>query len=241
MAESPLRDLAQHLRMLAVPMLSDVQMLQLYVSTSDGTAFAAIVRRHGKMVHGVCRRVLGQGPDVDDVFQAVFLVLSQKAASIRQQSGLANWLHGVALRLARKLRSQRARDRRAEQRGKEPAMHDDPSAAAELREWGTILDEELARLPALNRDALIVCLMEGQSHAEAARRLGWPLGTLKGRLLRGRTMLRKRLEQRGVTLSAVALSIVLSEAAKAAVPAGLIGTTVQSALRKMGSAKVAGL
>jgi WD40 repeat protein len=120
-------------------------------------------------------------------------------------------------------------------------MHDDPSAIAAFREWGAILDEELARLPAVNRDALIVCLMEGQSYADAARRLGWPLGTLKSRLLRGRTMLRKRLEERGVVMSDVALSVTMSEATKAAVPAGLIGTTLQGAVGKVVSAKVAAL
>jgi RNA polymerase sigma factor (sigma-70 family) len=241
MAETPLRSVAQQVQLLAIPLLSDAELLQRFVGTNDEAMFAALVRRHGKMVHGVCRRVLGAGPDVDDVFQAVFLVLSRKAESIRKQAGLANWLHGVAFRVARKVRAQRKRRWRLEACGKVAAMHDDPSAAAELREWGAILDEELARLPAVNRDALIVCLMEGQSHADAARHLGWPLGTLKGRLLRGRALLRKRLEERGVALSDVALSVALSEASRAAVPAGLIGTTVQGVARKVVSARVAAL
>src|SRR5579862_4047887 len=215
MAVDPLNTVVQHLRVLAAKQLTDRQLLQHFIRNADDAAFGALVRRHGRLVFGVCRRVLGKGPDAEDVFQATFVVLARKAAAIHNQTALGSWLYRVAYRLALQLRSQRGRRRQKEiapegcleQIAEAPSMHTDPAERAYLREWGTILDEEMQRLPPQCRDAVVACLMQGLSNAEAAKQLGWPVGTLKTRLQRGREMLRQRLERRGVALSALGLSV----------------------------------
>ena len=196
------------------------------------------MHRHGKLVFTVCRRVLGTGPDQDDAFQATFAVLATKHAGIRKQGSVASWLY-VAYRLALQLKARRTRRQKREgncgdldQFLETPAMRVDPAARAILSELGTILDEELQLLPAGWRDALILCHLEGLSTAEAARRLGWPHGTLKGRLQRARERLRQRMQRRGVTLSAMGLALVLTEQAMATVPAKLVRAAVRWAAPK---------
>jgi RNA polymerase sigma factor (sigma-70 family) len=248
MASARFANVLDYLRAVAAPQRSDGQLLQRYVQAADAAAFALLVRRHGPLVHGVCRRIVGPGPDQEDVFQATFLVLSQKAASIQKQTSVAEWLHGVAYRLAMRVKSRRARHWRRE-RTNETGLEQivdtapspiDPAAQASMRELGAILDQELRQLPNGCRDALVMCLMEGLSHVEAARRLGWPVGTLKGRLQRGRELLRQRLERRGVSVSAVALSVVLAEQA-AAVPPTLVKATLACVARQAIPAKVVAL
>jgi RNA polymerase sigma factor (sigma-70 family) len=223
MAVVPLTGVLHHVRSLEVADLNDQQLVQRFAGSADHAAFAALVRRHGSLVLGVCRRVLGPGPDLDDAFQATFVVLARKAAAIRKQTSVASWLYGVAYRLALKLRIRRGRRQRREtslqQTVETQAMRVDPAARASLTELGAILDEELQKIPAPCRDALLLCHLEGLSNSEAAQHLGWPLGTLKGRVQRGRDLLRKRLQRRGVTLSATALVLALAEQALAAVPA----------------------
>jgi RNA polymerase sigma factor (sigma-70 family) len=234
---------------LAAVEISDAQLVERFVDAADEAAFTALVHRHGRMVLGVCRRVLGAGPDLEDVFQATFVVLARKVRTIRKRESVASWLHGVAYHLATKVRSQRTRRRQREittdnaldQIEEAQTMHVDPSVRASLRELGSILDEELQRLPAGCRVAAILCLIEGLSHSEAAQQLGLPLGTLKARIQRGRTLLRQRLERRGVALSAGVLSVVLTEQATAAVSATLIRATVQGAAHNAVSARVAAL
>jgi RNA polymerase sigma factor (sigma-70 family) len=229
MAAAPLTDVVQHLHTLTADTQSDGQLLGGFARTGDEAAFAALVRRHGPLVLGVCRRVLGSGPDLDDAFQATFLVLARKAGSIRRQTSVGCWLHAVARRLAQQLRARQARRRTHEQTSGQPldavaetpAMSADPVRCVGLRELGRILDEELASLPQTCREALVACHLEGLSHTEAAAQLRWPLGTLKARLQRGRELLRRRLEKRGVTLSAAGLAVVLAEQASAMVPAAL--------------------
>jgi RNA polymerase sigma factor (sigma-70 family) len=249
MAADPLHMVVQHLRVLAAKELTDRQLVARFVTTKDEAAFEVLVRRHGRLVHSVCRRILGVGPDMEDAFQATFAVLARKAASIRKRMSLGSWLYGVAYRLAMQARSQRGRLRRRESTASdtldliagEQTMYTDPAERASLREWGTILDEELQRLPAGCRDALVTCLMCGLSNVEAAKQLGWPLGTLKTRLQRGRDLLRERLERRGVALSAIALSLVLTEQARAVVPAALVRATVQGVTQNALSVTVAAL
>jgi RNA polymerase sigma factor (sigma-70 family) len=248
MAKAKFANVLDYLRAVAAPQLSDGQLLQRYLSGGDAAAFAVLVRRHGPLVHGLCRRIVGPGPDLDDVFQATFLVLSQKAASIRKQGSVAEWLHGVAYRLATRVKSRRDRRWRREQTidGKleqiaDPApTHRDPATQAAMREVGSILDQELQRLPKGYGDALVLCLMEGLSHVEAARRLGCPVGTLHARVQRGRELLRQRLERRGVSLSAVALSVVIAERA-VAVPPALVHGTLECVSGQGASAKVVAL
>ena len=163
---------------------SDGQLLDLFVRKRDEAAFAAVVRRHGPMVLGVCRRVLGNSTDAEDAFQAAFLVLARKAASIGRRSLLAQWLHGVAYYTARRLRRANAR-RAARERPladvREPVACDGVDLNEELL---AILDEELGRLPERYRKPILLCDLEGITRREAARLIGCPEGTVAGRLAR---------------------------------------------------------
>jgi RNA polymerase sigma factor (sigma-70 family) len=249
MAASSLQNVVHHLRLLAANGLTNRQLLAEFIATGDEAAFAALVRRHGRLVFAVSRRVLGPGPDIDDVFQATFVVLSRKASSIRNQNSVASWLYGVAYRLAMKVRKRRAHRRRHEQPAEsfldqvaeKETMLTNPESRTSLSELGLIVDNEMQRLPADCRDAVVTCLMQGLGHAEAAKQLGWPLGTLKTRLQRGRELLRERLERRGVGLSAVALSVVLAEQAQRLVPLALTRATIERVTQHAVSATVAAL
>jgi RNA polymerase sigma factor (sigma-70 family) len=245
MAATPLTYVLRHARALADDQQSDQELVQRFAATADEAAFAALVRRHGPLVLGVCRHVLGAGPDPDDAFQATFLVLARKAGSIRRRNSVASWLYGVAYRLSLQLRRRRSRRHRRENLLPQPpegqAVHSEPASLASLRELGAILDEELQRLPASYRDALVLCHLEGLSHFEAARQLGCPLGTLKGWVCRARVLLRKRLQRRGVDLSVMGLVIALAEQARAAVPAPLLRAAVGCAVPGAASARVAAL
>src|SRR6059036_3171365 len=171
----------------------DDQLLSKFVSSRDEDAFHEIVRRHGAMVHGVCRRVLRNDADADDAFQAVFLVLVRKADSVRPGNRLGNWLYGVAVNVARKGREVLARRRTHELVG--DVVQAEASASGELRE---VIDEELTRLPADYRAAVVVCDLEGRTRKEAASQLGWNEGTVASRLARARAILADRLARRGV-------------------------------------------
>jgi RNA polymerase sigma factor (sigma-70 family) len=174
---------------------TDRHLLRRYVRNRDEEAFAVLLRRYGPMVMGVCRRVLAQAEEAEDAFQATFLVLLRRASSISQPELLGNWLYGVACRIARKARAQSTR--RAQQERPVPAMPTtDPMMEAAWRELHATLDEELQQLPAKYRAPLVLCYLEGLSNKEAARRLGWPIGSISYRLARGREMLRDRLQGR---------------------------------------------
>jgi RNA polymerase sigma factor (sigma-70 family) len=224
MAAVQLHSMLRHVRSLVVSSsiddLSDGQLVERFAAGRDAGAFEALVRRHGPLVLSVCQRVLGTGPDQEDVFQATFLVLARKAGSIRKQTAVASWLYGVALRLARHLQAQLAQRHQhkhsedfLEHLAETRPMQVDPTARASWRELATLLDEELQRLPDKYRAALVLCHLEGLSVTEAATRLGWAPGTLKSRLLRGRDLLRGRLRRRGVSLSAAGLAVILAEQA----------------------------
>jgi RNA polymerase sigma factor (sigma-70 family) len=211
--------------------VTDRELLQRFAHSRDGDAFTALVRRYGPLVLGVCRRVLGQGPDAEDAFQATFLVLARKAGAIGQPERLGNWLYGVALRVARKARAEAAR-RRARQRqvADMPTSRGDPEA--DWEEVRQVLDDEVQRLPDKFRAPLVLCYLQGLTREEAAARLGWTAGAVKGMLERGRELLRSRLARRGVTLSAGPLAVMfIGNALSAAVPAVLSDSTVQAAVR----------
>jgi RNA polymerase sigma factor (sigma-70 family) len=176
--------------------LTDGQLLGRFVSRRDEAAFELLVRRHGPLVWGTCRRVLGNAHDAEDAFQATFLVLIRKAASLDRTRPLSAWLHGVACRVALRARETAARRRERERAAGRPEACAD--AAAETRDLRRALDEELAALPEKYRTPLVLCYLEGLTHEEAARQLGWPLGTVKTRVLRGRERLRGRLARRGL-------------------------------------------
>lgn len=210
--------------------LGDGPLLTSFVMEGDETAFAALVRRHGGMVLGVCRRVLGHTQDAEDAFQASFLVLARRAAAIRPRDRVGAWLHGVAHRTALKAKTARTRRQLREQRvmSRSAAVDQDP-VDTDLR---PVLDEALRQLPEVYRLAIVSCDLEGQSRKDAARRLGWREGTLSGRLARGRRLLADRLRSQGVTLSVAALAGVLSQqVAASAPPAQLSQVTIQAAVR----------
>jgi RNA polymerase sigma factor (sigma-70 family) len=208
---------------------SDGQLLEGFVVRRDAACFEALVRRHGPMVLGVCRRVLPNPHDAEDAFQATFLVLVRKAASVVPREMVGNWLYGVAYRTALE-----ARRRAARRQARERQVHDMPHPGAEPeRLWHDLrplLDEELGRLPQRYRAAVVLCDLQGLTRKEAARRLGVPEGTVSGRLTTARRMLAKRLSRRGLALSAGALAVALSGGAtSAAVPASLVASTVRTA------------
>ncbi len=181
------------------------------------------------MVWGVCRRVLRNHHDAEDAFQATFLVLVRKAASIASRELLANWLYGVAHQTALK-----ARATAAKRKGRERQVTDMPEPAVTeqdlWRDLQPLLDEELSRLPDKYRVVIVLCDLEGKTRKEAARQLGCPEGTVAGRLARARAMLAKRLAQRGVALSGGALAAVLSQnVASAGVPTAVVCSTIKAA------------
>jgi RNA polymerase sigma factor (sigma-70 family) len=210
--------------------LTDRQLLDRFARRGEETAFEALVRRHGALVLGVCRRLLSNRCDVEDVFQATFLVLARKAASIRWQDSVGSWLYSVAYRLALKCRVDAARRKVHEQQAAELPRADSLSEMA-WRELRSVLDEELQRLPEKYRAPLLLCYLEGLTNEEAARQLGWPRGTVSGRLARARELLRLRLQRRGVSLSGGLLALLLAEhALAAATPATLATATARQAL-----------
>jgi RNA polymerase sigma factor (sigma-70 family) len=210
---------------------SDRELLERFRTNRDEAAFAALVHRHQYMVRGVCRSVLRHCQDAEDACQATFLVLAKQAASIRDTNALAGWLHGVAFRIASQAKKQAARRRLCEQR----AASQETSAADDLswREVQSVLHEELQRLPHKYRLPLIACCLEGRTRDEAARQLGWTFGAFKGMLDRGRDLLRKRLERRGVTLAAALASITLAQDTTAATSMATAQTALAYAARQM--------
>jgi RNA polymerase sigma factor (sigma-70 family) len=225
-------ELLQHLHRLAVESstaeVTDAELVEGFARRHDEVAFAALVRRHGPMVLGVCRRLLASSHDAEDAFQATFLVLTRKAGRLRRRSAVGSWLYGVAYRVALRCRASRARRRAHEgQLAQKPA----PDLLGELsaREAQTVLDQELHRMPDKLRAPLELCGLEGMARPEAARQLGWSLSLLKSRLEAARRHLRGRLTRRGLALPAALSAALLAEAAAGSIPDALVETTVRAA------------
>jgi RNA polymerase sigma factor (sigma-70 family) len=216
----------------------DRALLQRFREARDGDAFALMLHRHGPMVLGLARRIVGDWQTAEDVFQATFLMLARKAHTIRRAESLACWLHGVAFRLARRARCSRQRRQEREthvHRSPPPTPLDELTA----REFLAVLDEELRGLPENHRAALILCCLEGLSQEEAARRLGCSAGAVKGRLERGRNQLRRRLAKRGLMLPAVLAGSLLVAGSARAVPRVLAQSTLQAARTGAGATPAA--
>jgi RNA polymerase sigma-70 factor (ECF subfamily) len=242
-------EVVRHLRTLfhfgVAGSLGDEQLLDRFLARRDEAgdeAFAELVQRHGPMVLGVCRRILGHAHDAEDAFQATFLVLARKAASVARREKVASWLYGVAVRTAKEARTRAARRRAREERVSAP-IHVEPPDDGFPDELRAILDEELGRLPARHRGPVVLCELEGVPRPEAARRLGVPEGTLSSRLARAKARLRDRLAARGVALPVAAVAAILAGEARATiVPLHLLESTVEAAtLVAAGPTAAAGL
>jgi RNA polymerase sigma factor (sigma-70 family) len=228
--------------------LTDAQLLERFITGRDeGASFEALLARHGPMVLGVCRAVLRDPHAAEDAFQATFLVLVRRARAVRVDDSLGRWLYGVAIRVARHAQGDAAR-RRLREASPEAALpdltHDRAVGDAERQEAGAALHAELERLPRPQREAVVLCHLEGLTHEEAARRLRLPVGTVRSRLARARDRLRERLSRRGIApevvgpglwpgyaslpdpLRATTLRAAMSLAAGAAATAGAVPATV---------------
>jgi len=231
MPTSPVNSMIEHLRRAALgdsAGLGDHELLGCFIKRHDEAAFAALVKRHGAMVWGVCRRLLSHH-DAEDAFQATFLVLARKAASIVPREMVGNWLYGVAHQTA--LQARRTAARRRAKETQVTVMPDTEAVQEDL--WPDaqpLLDQELSRLPDIYRAVIVLCDLEGRTRKKVARQLGVPEGTVAGRLARARAMLAKRLTKRGVSLSTGVLAAVLSQnESSAGVPALAVSNTIKLA------------
>jgi RNA polymerase sigma factor (sigma-70 family) len=204
---------------------TDGQLLDRFLAGRDEGAFEALVRRHGPMVLGVCRRVLGDAHEAEDAFQATFLVLATRAATVSRHGSVGNWLFGVARRTALQARRAAMR-RRAREARVMPRQPSDADPWDDLRE---ALDLELGRLPDKYRAPVVLVDLEGRPRKEAARHLGLRESTLASRLATARQMLARRLSRHGLPLAGATLAVLLAGSAPAAVPASWVSSTVRGA------------
>jgi RNA polymerase sigma factor (sigma-70 family) len=215
---------------------TDGQLLGSFVTNRDADAFAGLVRRHGPMVLGVCRRVVGDQAVADDAFQAVFIVLARRAGAVKPREQVGNWLYGVAYRTALKARAvlarRRSREKQVDVMPEPPVSHRTTADWADLQ---PVIDEELARLPDKLRVPVVLCDLEGRAQRDVARHLGIPPATLATRIATARRTLAARLTKRGVTLSGGALAGMLSaNGAASAVPIALSQGVVRAAEAVLG-------
>jgi len=210
--------------------MTDGELLGSFVEQRDEGAFELLVRRHGAMVLGVCRRILGDLHDAEDAFQATFLVLARRAAQIGQRELVGNWLYGVASRTAMELKTRTARRRCREKQVKD-MPHPTVEPAAAWDDLQPLLDQEVGRLPDKYRIPVVLCDLEGRSRKEVALELKVPEGTLSSRLATARKMLARKLAGRGVVLSGGVLAMMLTQKAAAAVVSpALVASTVKAAV-----------
>jgi RNA polymerase sigma factor (sigma-70 family) len=212
--------------------LTDSQLLDRFltrVGDDAKDAFAALVHRHGPTVQGVCRRMLPAAHDAEDAFQATFLVLARRAASIKRREQLGSWLYGVAVRTAKEARRRAARQREIERQMMNVSRFES-EPPEDRNDLVLLLDEELYRLPERYRAALVACELEGKSRREAAGQLGIPEGTLSTHLARGRKLLRERLLRRGLTLGVGPLAGAPLPSFEPSIPERLMEPLLQAAM-----------
>jgi len=206
--------------------LSDGQLLERFVLGHDEgaeSAFNTLVERHGPMVLAVCRRVLNDPHDAQDAFQATFLVLVRKAGTVRKRESIADWLHGVARRVSAHARADLARRRAVERRAGTGSLVAYQAPLPDIDVW-----DEVGYLPHDLRAVVVLCYLEGLTHEQAARRLGWPVGTVRSRLARARDRLRADLTRRGTGPDGALLPMLAFR--KIVLPQGLIDATVRAAI-----------
>jgi RNA polymerase sigma factor (sigma-70 family) len=211
---------------------ADAELLDRYIRLKEDAAFTALVRRHGRMVWGVCSRILPRHEDAEDAFQATFLLLLRKADALQAPGKVGNWLYGTAHRTA--LATRKAIRKRREKEAQAVPVAREPQT--ELRE---VIDHELVRLPEKYRTLIVLCDLEERTLKEAARQLGLAEGTVASRLSRGRALLAKRLLRYGLSLAA---GTKLSQAVgSASAPAELIAATLKTATNPAAAAGVVAL
>ena len=219
--------------------LSDGELMDCYLADCDPDAFETLFYRHSSMVLGVCRRTLGNTPDAEDAFQATFLILARKAASVRPRAMVGNWLYGVACNISFKVKAMNAK-----RRAREATMSAVPEVAAQqpCSEWSELkpwLDVELSRLPDKYRVPIVLCDLEGKTQREAAQQLDWPLGTFASRLARGKALLAKRLHRRGLTIGGGVLATMLLNDATSTAASGSLAISTLNAARLVVSGQAA--
>jgi RNA polymerase sigma factor (sigma-70 family) len=233
MASAGLGTILEHLQRVIPqrddPSLTDAQLLDHFVAARDEQAFATLVARHGRLVLSVCRRVLRHDADAEDAFQATFLILARRAASVVRRNSVGSWLYGVAYRTALAARTTLERRRAVEQLTTNPPH---PAVApAEPQDWRPLFDRELAALPDKYRSAVVLCELEGRPRQEVARLLGVAENTLSSRLATARKLLARRLTRRGLTLPVGTLATALAaDTAAAAVGPTQVMTTTGAAV-----------
>ncbi|MBL8794104.1 MAG: sigma-70 family RNA polymerase sigma factor [Planctomycetia bacterium] len=225
---------------LPVEEATDAALLARFAAERDEAAFAELVQRHGPLVRGVCRRVLRDADAADDAFLATFLVLARKAGLLDGRRPLGCWLYTVARNLALKHRLAAVR-RQAHEQEAGVMRHVPSDTETEQREVAALLDAELSRLPEKYRAPLVLCHLQGLTHAAAAQQLGWPAGSLAKRLARGLELLRGRLAGRGLAVPASGLAVLLGEDASAAVSPALAAQLGRAAARFAAGEATAGL
>jgi RNA polymerase sigma factor (sigma-70 family) len=232
MASAPFSPVLRYIHRIAAGQashLSDSDLLDRFAEGHDEEAFAALVRRHGRLVFGVCRRTVQDWHAAEDCFQAVFLVLAMKARTLSRTESLGPWLHGVAIRVALKAKAQATTRRNIEQKF---AVNAEVDRSDDLvwRDLRPVLDDAVASLASKYRIPFVLCYLQGRTVVEIARELGQPKGTVAAQLARAREQLRHRLVRRGITLSVAGLSLALTESlATASVPSALAAGTIKSA------------
>jgi RNA polymerase sigma factor (sigma-70 family) len=232
MANAELRTVVRYIRDVAGTPESkdqnDGELLRAFRAHGDQAAFEGIVKQHGPLVMAVCRRTLGHVQDAEDAFQATFLILARRAASIRKEESLAAWLHGVACRVSKSARRSVVRRRKHE--GQAQASHPgQPESAVAWQEVQRLVDEETQRLPFIYREAFVLCCLENRCCAEVARYLRQNEGTVRSRVARARQRLQKRLSKRGVSLSATLSAAAAADNVSAvSISASLVHSTVQA-------------
>ncbi|HWY87934.1 MAG TPA: sigma-70 family RNA polymerase sigma factor, partial [Gemmataceae bacterium] len=220
--------------------LTDCELLERFVTHREESAFTFLVRRHGPMILGVGRRLLGDAHEAEDVFQATFLVLARRTSAIGGKKSVGGWLYGVAHNIALKARAKTAARRHRERQARNQSARQ-PMDNLSCQELRSALDEAIGALPEKYRTPIVLCYLEGKSHNQAAKELGWPKNTVTNRLARARELLRRHLERRGIILAVGALATTLTAMATAApMPAMLTIKTVKAAALIAAGKTVAG-
>ncbi|GEM_PF-2133536 len=210
---------------------SDQELLERFTSKQDASAFEELIKRHGPMIMGVCRRILPNSHDAEDVFQSTFIVLTHKAASLSHHRSIRSWLYRVTVNAALKAKASAAR-RAQYHEPLEEEMHESVDqnldhAWAEIR---PVIDEEINRLPEKLRVPVVLCYFVGKTYEEAGCELGLTHLTIKMRLERARNLLRERFKRHDITLSSgIVASLLAQKISLAEVPAQMMTSTVKAA------------